>query len=644
MGALDAAPVLAPASPFETDPPLLRVLASGRDEDGYVALGDYAVLGDGRSVALLARDGGVDWWALPRLDAPPAFSALLGPAQGGRLALRPSVPASTTRRYLPGTNVVETTWTTDTGTVVVTASLNCGVSGLLPWSELAFRVVGVEGSVELTLEVRPGDGLGRWQPWTSDGPQGPLLHAGEMTLGVRVADPGSLEVSARHIGCRLVVEAGERAVVGVVGTSGRPLYLPDVDAVDARIELSTRRWREWSAQVDLPGGDVLGPDALDRVGRSALALKLLLMTGQGSVAAAATTSLPEQVGGPKNWDYRYCWIRDAVFTVDALSACGLQEEVHAAVSWLLGTIRRHGPDLHVMYTLDGSLPGGEDTATVDGYRGSRPVRLGNGAASQLQLGVFGDLFGTVSRWVRDGHVLDVSSARELTDLADRCADTWLLDDAGIWELHDARPYTSSKMNCWRALDAAARLADDGHLAGPGRRWRTEADRVRRWVQENCWSDRRAAYTFFAGSDELDASVLLGARYGFDVGDRMSSTIDAVVGELGAGPLVYRYSGVHREEQTFVACAYWLVEALAAVGRVGEARTRMTRLDAVANDLGLMAEMSVPDTFELTGNLPQALSHLAHVNAAATFADRSGTSGTTAPTTRTTTPTPSGGRR
>lgn len=586
-----------------------------RDADGFVDLDDYGVIGNGCGVAVVALDGGVDWWAVPRLDAPPVFSALLDPVDGGRCTLRPVDPqAEVSRRYLPGTNVLESTYRTADGTVTVIDSLNSGNAGALPWSELARRVTGVTGTVHLRLEVAPGTGLGRWEPWTEDDPRGALLHAGDTTLAVRVPDGVALDVRPRSVSGQVVVSAGERVVVGVLASADRPLFLADVDAIDARIDLSVSRWRQWSDQIRWDG------PRREQVIRSALALKLLLMSETGAIAAAATTSLPEMIGGPKNWDYRYCWIRDTVLTVDALSACGFEEEVHAAVSWLLRTIRRQGPDIHVMYTLDGDLLETSSQATVPGYRNSRPVMIGNDAVSQVQLGIYGELFGTVARWVADGHVLDVRSARQLADLADRCADTWRHDDAGIWELQRNRPYTSSKMNCWRALDAAARLAADGHLAGPGHRWRAEADRIHAWVDEHCWSERKQAYTFSAGSDELDASVLLAARYGFATGDRMSSTIDAIIAELGDGPLVYRYSGVQREEQTFVACAYWLVGALAIVGRTPEARDRMDSLDRIANPLGLLAEMSTPGTFALAGNLPQALSHLALINAAATLRD------------------------
>ncbi|TWP33853.1 glycoside hydrolase family 15 protein [Leekyejoonella antrihumi] len=582
-----------------------------RDADGFAPIGAYAVLGDGRGVALLAADGSVDWWAVPRLDSTPAVAALLDPERGGRIRLSPAdVKATYEWRYLPHTNLVETTWTTDTGRVRVTDSLNSGRAGALPWGELARRIDGLDGTVAMRLLVQPGDGMRQWRPWVKDDDRGPIVHAGSLIMGVIGSEQIKLESSHDRVEASFEVAAGERRVIGVVAADGDPLFMCHVDAIDKRIDISAQSWRDWAASVQWEGA------GREQIVRSALALKTLIIAETGAIAAAATTSLPESIGGPKNWDYRYSWIRDAVFTMDALSLLGQQEEVHAAVTWLLRAIHANGPDVRVMYTLSGGEPDGVRTPDIPGYQHSLPVQLGNSAAGQKQLGVYGDLFGTIAHWIFRGHVLDVGSNRELADLADLCADEWRRDDAGIWELHTNRPYTSSKMNCWRALDAAARLAEAGHLVGSGVRWRGEADVIRTWVNENCWSQEKQAYTFYAGSDDLDASVLLGAQTGFDTGPRMSSTIDALGVELGAGPMLYRYTGVHREEATFTACSFWRVQALALVGRVDEAQSLLNQLHAVAGPLGLMAEMCVPGTNEQLGNLPQALSHLSHIEATA----------------------------
>jgi GH15 family glucan-1,4-alpha-glucosidase len=578
-------------------------------EQGYAALESYAGIGDGRSVALIALDGAIDLWAVPDLDSVPAFSALLDADDGGHLTLAPTAAFSAERRYLDRTNVVETVFTTSTGSVRITDALNSGAAGRLPWVELARRIEGLTGSVPMSWQVAPGRALGTRSPWAETSDHGPLLHLDDLTLGVRCHDVGDPVVTDRAVHGTFTAQAGSRALLGVVGVLGEPLFQPRPDEIDRRIDRTVVSWRTWSDSLHWTG-----PFEAE-VRRSALALKLLVYAPTGAIAAAATTSLPEKIGGAKNWDYRYTWTRDTAYTLDAFLRCGLSEEVHAAMAWLLATVERHGPGVRPFYALDGSLPGGATLRDVPGYRGSRPVKDGNDALDQLQLGPYGDLFQTVYLCVNDGHVIDAGTARMLADLADRCCDDWQRRDAGMWELPNEQHYTLSKISCWLALDRAARLAERGQLPGPGHRWRAEADRIRQWVHDHCWSPGRQAYTFHADTDELDAGVLLAARFGFDRGPRMAATITAVRAELGRGPLIYRYTGMEKEEGAFLACSYWAVEALAFTGQVAEARELMTQTLEVANPGGLLAEMVDPATGRMLGNLPQALSHLALINAA-----------------------------
>lgn len=581
-----------------------------RDGGGQAPIGAYAVLGDGRGTALVAPDGAIDWWAIPAIDSTPPFAAVIDPDGGGSIRLGPLAPIDgVERRYLPDTNVLETTVITAKGTVRITDALNTGIAGRLPWTELGRRVEGVSGAVEMELDVSAGTGLGSWSPWVDDTSRGLVVHAGPVILGVLASDGVELNTDGKSVRARFTVARGERRTIGVVGSYDEPLFLTDVESVDSRLDRTVQGWQAWSRQVGWEGTD------RGAVLRSALVLKLLIASHTGAIAAAATTSLPERIGGDKNWDYRFAWVRDASFTIDALQVCTLQEEVHAAVSWLLAAIRRNGPHIHIMYTLEGERAGSASPAPVPGYRGSTPVLIGNGAASQTQLGVYGDLFGTIDSWVRGGHVLDTGTRRLLADLADECADRWRGKDAGIWELGSTQQYTSSKMNCWRAMNLAASLAENGHLPGTGVRWRQEAQIIYDWVQTHCWSDKLGAYTCYADGDTLDVSVVLGARFGFDTGERMSATIDALRDQLGAGPLIYRYTGMDTDEQAFIACSYWLVEAYARCGRAREARELMNALNDVANDVGLLSEMCTPGTGELVGNVPQALSHLAVIMAA-----------------------------
>ena len=586
-------------------------------EGGYAALRDYAGVGDGRSVALLALDGSCDWWALPGMDGTPVFAALLDADGGGRIALGPVEPARAERRYVGSTNVVETVFTTSTGSVRLTDALNTGVAGRLPWSELGRRVEGLSGEVEMRWQVAPGSALATLSPWVRDDERVPMLQVGDVTLGVVCQGVGEPVPGLRDVCGTFTARAGERALLAVVATTDEPLHVPLAEAVDQRIDRTIAGWQEWSDTFAWAGPE---PEA---VLRSALVLKLLLHSPTGSMAAAATTSLPERLAGGKNWDYRYTWVRDTAYTLDAFVRCGLHEEVHATVAWLLATLRRHGPRLHPFYGLDGSLPGGSTVRDVPGWRGVGPVVDGNDASTQLQLGPYGDLFQMVLLCVQESHVLDVGTQRLLSDLADRCCDDWQRRDAGMWELPEERHYTISKMSCWQALDRAARLVDLGQLPGNGSRWRREAERIRAWVDEHCWSERRQAYALFAGSDRLDAGVLLGARFGFDRGARMAATTRAVRDELGEGPWLYRYTGMRAEEGAFVACTFWAVEALALTGQRDQARRLMEDALGALDGVALLPEMIDPASGDLLGNLPQALSHLALINAASALEETRG---------------------
>jgi len=577
---------------------------------GFAPIEDYAVLGDGRTVALIALDGSVDWWALPTLDSPPVLSGLLDPDGGGRLSLAPSGDYQVTRRYLDDTNVVETVYNTGTGAARVTAALNVGSAGRLPWAELAQRIEVLAGFVDLSWSFTPGDRFGRANPWVSDRGGTPVASIEDQTLGVIVdgLPPGVLTPHSVSGQGRLY--NGDRALLAVVATDTEPLFIPAAGAIQSRLDRTVGSWRRWAKL--LPCGGPWQP----AVRRSALALKTLLAEHSGAIAAAATTSLPERVGGAKNWDYRYAWVRDSSFTLDALINLGLHEEVHGAVSWLLSAIRDNGGDLRVFYRLDGTTANQEEELDIPGWRCSQPVRSGNSASGQTQLGTYGDLFDTISRYCAEGHLIDPATGRMLADLADRCCDRWRHRDSGIWELKARRHYTISKIGCWVALDRAVQLAESAQVPGlNAERWRAGAEEIRTWVNENCWSDAKQAYTFYAGTDDLDAAVLLAGRTGFERGPRLTSTIEAIANELGHGPLLYRYTGMNKEEGAFVACSFWMVDALARTGQTERGRQFMDDTVALVNDVGLLSEQINPDTGAFLGNMPQGLSHLALINAA-----------------------------
>lgn len=577
----------------------------------------YAPIGDGRTVALIGLDGSVDWLPLPELTSPPVFARLIDEETGGCIELAPVGEYTVTRRYVARTNVLQTTFTTADGVARVTDALVSGVAGRLPWAEFARRIEGVRGDVEMTWAVRPGTSLLTSAPWIDETEHGALIRDGHVALAVSSSDCGSPVADADGLSGpalrgSFTTAPDSRHVLAIAATHDEPVHIPEPALTDAGIDRTIANWREWSREFSYDG-----PWA-EQVQRSALALKLLIYSPTGAIAAAATTSLPESERGGKNWDYRFAWVRDLAYTAHVLVDFGLREETHAALSWLLRTIRRHGPELHVMYTLHGELVPVPTEHAVSGWRGIGPVVSGNPASDQLQLGVYGDLLAVCRTYVEAGNALDDETATLLATIADRTCDLWRNPDSGMWELPEIRHYTSSKMGCWKALEDAVFLAERGAIPGSAERWRAERDRIRHYIEKRCWSDDLRAYVSVADGTDLDASVLLHAISGFDRGGRMSATIDAITAGLGAGDLVYRYTGVDREEKTFVSCAFWRAHALACVGRHEEALTLMDALVERGNDVGIFAEMIDEHDGSAWGNIPQALSHLAFINTALTI--------------------------
>jgi GH15 family glucan-1,4-alpha-glucosidase len=602
-----------------TQPPW-SASASGLRPRGYVPIGDYAAIGDGRTVALVARDGSVDWLCLPDLDSPSVFGAVLDADRGGRFALAPEIPAEVGRRYLPDTNVLETTFTTARGVVRVTDALALPSRDLGPTRELIRRVDCVVGRVPMRWHVMPAFGYAA-SPTRLERRGGiPVALGGRDALALCSWEAGEAQIDERAIFGRFEVRESESALIALCAAHQGPLVFPTREHVEARLQATTAYWRGWAAQRAYDG------QWRDAVIRSALALKLLFHAPSGAIAAAATASLPEEIGGERNWDYRFCWVRDSAFTLEALLHVGCPGEAEAFFWWLLHASQLTHPRLQVLYRLDGGERAPERTLELDGYRGSRPVRVGNDAAAQTQLDVYGDLLQTALIYAEAGGRVDGETGRRLAGIADLVCRIWRQPDSGIWEVRsEALHFTHSKMMCWVALDRALRLCDTGHVpSAHASTWRREALAISEFIEARCWSQRLGSYTRHAGGEELDASVLLGVLLGYGIDDpaRLAATVNVLRRDLGRGPLVHRYSGedgLRGAEGAFLCCSFWLADALARIGRVEEAAELMQQLLALANDVGLYAEELDPHTNELLGNIPQGLVHLALINAAVSIA-------------------------
>ena len=588
----------------------------GRPAPGYVPIGDYAAIGDGRTVALVARDGSIDWLCLPDLDSPSVFAAVLDADRGGSFTLRPEIPAEVRRHYLPDTNVLETTFTTAQGVVQVTDAMALPNAELGPTRELIRRVDGVAGRVPMHWRITPAFDYGAASPRLERRGGVPVALAGPDALAVCSWGAGEAQLADQAILGRFETEESSSAVIALCGSHQEPLVFPPRQDVEARLTATTAYWRDWAANRAYDG------PWRDEVIRSALALKLLFHAPSGAIAAAASASLPEEIGGERNWDYRFCWVRDSAFTLQALLQLGCPREAEAFFWWLLHASQLSHPRLQVLYRLDGRESATERTLELDGYRGSRPVRVGNAAAAQTQLDIYGALLQTALVYTQAGGRLDRETGRRLAGIADLVCQTWRRPDSGIWEVRSAPAhFTQSKMMCWVALDRAVRLCDAGQIPrAHSSTWRREQLAIREFIETKCWSERVGSYTRWAGGEDLDASLLLGILFGYGAPDasRLASTVDALRRELGRGSLVSRYSGedgLRGTEGAFLCCSFWLVDALARVGRLEEATALMQELIAVANDVGLYAEEIDPQANELLGNTPQGLVHLALINAA-----------------------------
>jgi len=577
---------------------------------------DYALLGDRRSAALVSRGGSVDWWCTPRFDSPACFAALLGAPENGRFLLAPKEEAVSTRHYRDGSLVLETEHATKTGRVRVVECLVRDTER----PTLVRLVEGIEGTVDMHLELIVRFDYGSVVPWVRrvDG----AWRAVAGPDGLEMATPVHVHGRRMSTVADFVVHAGEQVPFALGWFPSHDPQRVKPNAAEL-IEQTERGWVEWTSRV-LPTSEWR-----EAVTRSVLTLEALTYAPTGGIVAAPTTSLPEAIGGSRNWDYRFCWVRDATLTLEALLASGFREEADRWRNWLLRTVAGDPEKLQTMYGVDGERRLTElDLDWLPGYGGSRPVRSGNCAHTQLQLDTYGELIDVLYQAARhgiqpSGNTWEV--ARLVLDVLER---RWTEPDEGIWEVRGRRRhFTLSKVLCWVAFDRAVALVEHFDLDGPVDRWRALRDTIHAEVSERSYNASKGAFVQSYGSDELDAATLLIPAVGFlpATDPRVLGTIDAIERELIVDGLVRRYDagnasidGIGEPEGVFLPCSFWMAEALALAGRGDKARALFERLIGMANDVGLYSEEYDPVHSRLLGNFPQAFTHLALVGAAYTL--------------------------
>ncbi|ARH90604.1 glycoside hydrolase family 15 protein [Streptomyces sp. MOE7] len=572
---------------------------------------DYALIGDLQTAALVHRDGSIDWLCLPRFDSPACFAALLGGRDNGHWTLSPHSPeARAERSYRGDSLILDTVWETSTGRVRVT--------DFMPQRDRAPDVVriveGLDGSVEMRGVLRLRFDYGRVVPWVRAVEGSRVAVAGPDSVWLRTPSHGTTYGKDFSTRSDFTVAAGERTAFVL---TWHPSHEPRPDLIDPFDALADtlEDWRTWSARCRYDGPHRAA------VIRSLITLKALTYAPTGGIVAAPTTSLPEEVGGVRNWDYRYCWLRDASLTLDALLAAGYLEEAGAWRDWLLRAVAGAPEDLQIMYGLAGErrLPEAE-LPWLAGYSGSTPVRIGNAAVEQRQLDVYGEVIDSFHIARAAGLPAEPHAWSIQRTVVDYLETTWRDPDEGLWEIRGPRRhFVHSKVMAWVAADRAVRaLEANPKLSGDIDRWRAMRDEVHREVCERGYDPERGTFTQFYGSTELDAATLLIPRVGFLPGDdpRVVGTIDAVRRELTHDGLVRRYSsgdvpvdGLPGGEGAFLACSFWLVDALQLSGRRPEAVQLFERLLELRNDVGLLSEEYDPVAGRQLGNFPQAFSHI-----------------------------------
>ena len=604
-------------SPAEV-PALLRLPVR---PDGYLPIADYAVIGDTRTLALVGRDGSIDWLCLPNVDDASAFAALLDRERGGHFLVGVSGPAEIERRYAPDTAVLITRFTTADGVIELTDFMPLALHDAIGPMEPARRVVriaeAIAGNPRLCVHfaARPDYGAVVADP-RPPGQKSWVLADGRDFLLLQSDVPLAAPMRGTLVGEKRLI-AGEKCRFTLSFCRNAPGIIPaGGEAVDRECENTAGFWRQFCERIDYHG------PFRDAVIRSLITLRLLSFSLSGAVVAAATSSLPEAVGGSRNWDYRFCWLRDSYFVLHSFLEFGLREEGSAFFRWLMVATQSTAPHLEALYTVFGRTDvESHQIKSLEGYRRSAPVHRGNGATGQLQLDAYGAVLKCALVLAEHGGDIGKSEQRRLRGFADVVRGEWTLPDNGLWEMRGGRKHnTYSKVMCWGALDAMVQLCERGSIDADAAVYARDRDVVRDAVLRQAWNGERRTFTGAFGHDFLDASVLLMPRLGFLAADdpRMVSTFEAIERSLGHGAQLRRYpkklDGFDHPEGTFTACGYWAADYLARRGDSDAARRRIGDLLAFANDLQLMSEEIDPENGEQLGNFPQGLSHAGFLGA------------------------------
>jgi GH15 family glucan-1,4-alpha-glucosidase len=609
----------------------------------YPSIADYALIGDCHSAALVSRQGSIDWCCLPRFDSDSCFGRLLDWTKGGYFAISPAGRFSSRREYLENSLVLVTTFRSGSGEARLIDFFAMRVGGReRPRREIVRIIEGVSGTLRLHVRFVPRLDFGEVKPWIHTSSAGAYVAVGS-NAGLAIFADVPLHPGSDHdLEGSLEVQAESRYHFGMQflppeESEGTHPWGNEVAQLQGHYEETLRWWRDWSSKITYrngraPSGEQRGRMRAKATGtavvRSALVLKALCYAPTGAIIAAPTTSLPEQIGGERNWDYRFCWLRDSIFTVHTLSTLGLQAEATGMRRFIERTAAGNADELQVLYAVDGKRRVPEiDLKKLDGWRGSRPVRIGNGAAEQFQ----GDMYGLVIelswRWSERGERPDDNYWGFLTAIVEAAIARRHLPDRGIWEVR-SRPlhFVHSKVMCWAAVNGGIALAERYSLPAPLDRWREEREGMRKDIEKRGYDRQRGIFVRSYGSKDVDSALLLLPAVDFVAWDdeRMIRTVDVIRKELSRDGLVRRYKaedGLPGDEGVFVACTFWLAECLAHQRRRKEAREAFERACGCANDLGLFAEEYQPKSGEMLGNFPQGLTHLGHVSAALALDER-----------------------